>query len=490
MSAEVLWMIAKALDDPADLHHLLHVNRRLFRIAAPLRYASIHFDTYLTLCRAAPMYTIAQDADRSAIYHSAPRRVDIGGPADGRQWGFERTFKVLRTLTAVRSLHIWNLPSFSYDRLAHWVSNMETLETLEVVSPATRDFMPRYHTPALPATFPSLTRVHFLNFQWSTIESTLDQSLSSLALLSLLSTIRSFCADVKSWISMSRGRWCERLSFPPNVTELEILVGSECNMRDMQDEAWARGLFRALRVCGDKLESLRVQLPYQTRTVLDSRISLSRLAVFVGPEGLIRSMDLHGPLTVLWITSCAVDAEPDVAPWVSVWPTLHNPSTLRMLRVASWDIRTLDLTDVYSNLPELEELSIFTKIRLTKEELVSFGDAFRRCPRLWNVTILGPSGAMQPQKEVAGIASAWHKVAPNLGSIRLSTSEKWHLQYDWDDQKFVWDSKSVTFSRGYKQVDLPKRLKPCSLLVPPYSPNLRARYPDSDTEYETGSESE
>ncbi|KAL0577041.1 hypothetical protein V5O48_004945 [Marasmius crinis-equi] len=488
MSAEVFWMIARALDDPKDLHRLLHVNRRLFKIATPLRYASIRIDSYLTLDRAAPMYTIQKNADRTSIYRSAPKRVEIGGPPDAPQWKYERAFRVLRTLTAVRSLYVWHLPSFPYDMLAHWISSIGTLKTLEVKSPAVRDFMPRYYTPILPPTFPSLTRVHFVNFQWGTIANTLDQSISSLALLSSISTIRSFCADVRSWISMSRGRWCDRLSFPPNVSELEIVVGPECHMEDMQNEAWARGLFRALRVCGSKLESLRIQLPYQTRTILNTRIPLPRLTIFVGPEGILYSVDLDGPLTVLWITSCAFDMEPDVAPWVTVWPTLRDPGALRMLRVASWDLRALNIAAVLSELPELEELSIFTKTRLDKTELVSLGKAFARCPRLWKVTVLGPSGSMQPLKSVAEIAAAWQGVAPSLGCVRLSTTEKWYLQYDWDEQVFVWEPKSVSFPRGYKQIDLPSHLKPCSLQIPPYPD--RIRYPDSDTEYETGSESE
>ncbi|KAL0574862.1 hypothetical protein V5O48_007102 [Marasmius crinis-equi] len=367
MPAEVLSRIAKFLGDPTDLHRLLHVNRRMFKIATPFRYASIHIDMYLTLHRAALMYS-SGDPVRRDIYRSAPRKVMLGARSDTPQWEFQRTFELLGTLTAVKSLYIWHLPHLPYGAFAGWISSMSTLDTVEIISSTTQDFMPRYYTPKLPITFPSLTRLHLVDFRWKFIQGNLDQSISSLAHLSSLPSLTSFCVDVRSWTAMARGRWCERLSFPSSVKEIEIIAGPDCTRNDLEDEAWARGIYRALPACADALEKLRVELPYETRAVLETPIRLPRLKVFVGPEGLQRSLILEGPLTVLWVTTSAVV---DIARWDSIWPTLGNPSLLHMLRVGSWDTRSLGVAEVLSALPALEELSIFTKTELTKVEFPS-----------------------------------------------------------------------------------------------------------------------
>ncbi|KAL0567080.1 hypothetical protein V5O48_014915 [Marasmius crinis-equi] len=495
MPPEVLTRIVKSLDSDnitTDLHRLLHVNRMFFHIASPLRYASIHLDTYLTLHRAALMFGTSTDddkktRDRKTLYRSGPREVVLGTCTETPQWKYDRTFKFLCTLEKIKSLYIWQLPDFPYDVLPQWLSKLHSLESLEVVSAGKRAFMPRYYTPLLPATFPSLTRIHFVNFRWNTIDGMLDQSVSWLSCISSLTSLCAFYADVRSWISMSRGRWCNRLSFPPNVTEIEIVVSSECTLMDMRNEAWARGLYRALRECGNKLESLRVEIPYETHSVIETPISLRHLAVFVGPQGLLRCLLLQGPLTVLWVTSPGMDT--NVPSWASIWPTVMSPGSLRVLCVGSWDTRAINEADILSRLPKLEELSIVTKTRMTKEELLDFGKAFGRCSKLWSVSVLDTYGTTMQAKVIQDIATAWRKSAPNLGSVRLCESNKWQLQYDWDCEEYTWAQKSMTVYRGSRQVILPRGLKPCTLLMPPYDPDIdQMRYPPSDTEYETGSD--
>ncbi|KAL0574063.1 hypothetical protein V5O48_007892 [Marasmius crinis-equi] len=479
MPPEVLTRIAKSLDSDTattDLHRLLHVNRTFFQIATPLRYTSIHLDTYLTLRLAALMFGTS-DNDRKDLYRSGPREVIIGSCAETPQWKYDRTFRLLSTLDKVKSLYIWQLPNFPYDILPQWLSKLKSLKSLEIVSSPKQAFMPRYYTPLLPANFPALTRIHFVNFRWNTIGGMLDQSTSWLGCISSLSSLQSFYADVKSWISMSRGRWCDRLTFPPNVTEIEIVVSSECTIMDMRNKAWARGLYRALRECGSKLKSLRVEIPYKTHSIIEMPIALRQLAVFVGLQGLLRCLLLQGPLTVLWVTSPGMDT--NVPSWGTIWSRLMDSSSLRMLCVGSWDTRVINGADILSQLPKLEELSVITRTRMTKEELLNFGKAFRECPRLWSVSVLDTSGVMMQKNVVQSIATDWRKSAPNLGSVRFCESDKWQLQYDWDHEE------------GSREVILPRGLKPCTLLTPPYDPDPdHARYPSSDTEYETGSEDE
>ncbi|KAL0577040.1 hypothetical protein V5O48_004944 [Marasmius crinis-equi] len=490
MPPEVLSRIARLANSDTDLHRLLYINRRMFRISVPLRYESIHFDTYLTLHNAAPMFA-STDEDRLSLYNKAPKHVIVGHRMGTPAWDLERTFTVLITLTAVKTLEISHLPNLQYEMLPRWLSGMDSLESLVLRSAPTKPFMPRYDTPTIPSSFPSLTHLHVINFRWTTIHGTLDQSTSSIAYLSSIPTLRSLSTDVRSWIAMGRGRWCERLSFPADIIELEIVVGPESNVEDLKDEAWARNLFRALRDCRKMLQSLRVELPYGTCTTLDAPIVMPRLKVVVGPEGLFRNLELHGPVAVLWMTSCNIDSDIEPDGWESILPALRNPSTLRMLRVGSWDTQTLNVSATLARFPSLEELWLTTGTQLTKGELVQLGNAFVQCPKLWNVSVLGPSGFLQPHTAAVDVATAWRALANHIGSVRLTASEKWYAQYDWDKQTYTWSSKSKPYLRGFKQTNLPSRLAPVNLLVPPYNPDMDGvvEYPTSDSDYETSSES-
>ncbi|KAL0566171.1 hypothetical protein V5O48_015847 [Marasmius crinis-equi] len=466
--------------DTRHIHPYIYVNRTLFAVAVPVRYAKIQFEDYLVAHEAAAMFCTLSNGERARVYCSAPREVTLGSKDITPAWKYDRVFEMLKSFRGIISLRLWHLPSFPYDDLPNRISTLQHLRSVEMVCAINHDFLPQFHKGNLPAMFPPLTRLNVSNLKWYSLNGIQDQSICSLASISLLSTLRYFCADVASWTALGLGRWHARAVFPAGVVEILVIAGTKVSASDLTDEAWARGLFRALEQCRENLEILRVELPHETRASVEQRISLPRLSVFVGPEGLPCCFELAGPLSVFWITSSG--RKPDT--WEQVWSTLENPASIRMLRVGIWNTKTLDVANVLHRLPQLEEIAFFTRSKLPKHDLMALGQAFRQCNRLWSVSIIGPSGAEYSDGTVTEIATAWRAQANRIASVRLNVTEKYHLQFDWDTQRFMWGIKSIAFLKESKHAVLPSRMKPCvELIADSYAHSNGGTYTQIDTEY-------
>ncbi|KAL0574863.1 hypothetical protein V5O48_007103 [Marasmius crinis-equi] len=465
--AELLYRIAKLVhaDDPNDLNNLLYVNKTFSHIVIPIKYRTLHFDSYLLLHKAAPMLDSA-DTDRRDLYKSAPRKVVIGYEgsyvAHGDGWDYDRTISIISRFTSIETLLLSYLDDFPYYKLTEWLLKMPTLTRLEVMCNPHRGFLPKYYIPDIPTTFPNLTRLFVSDLEWSTMDGFTDQSTSVMAHISSLSTLRSITMDVHSWVCLSKGRWSDTLAVSSMLEEIVIYPGKDISVAEMRSHQWVRGLFRALRRCAASLHILRIELPQKIEGFNCEIVNLPQLSVLVGPEGITDKLALDGPLTVYWVTSGGKCLE--VPRWEQLWPTIGNPDSMRMLRVGVWNTRALRLFDVLSCVPQLEELSLCSSTALTKQGLLDFGEAFKLCQCLREVTILvPPEPSISDDHDIIQIAASWREMVPNMETICLDTQVTWNYRYDWKGDAYGWKPRHLPWWPT-THANLPSGL---SDLVPP-----------------------
>ncbi|KAL0574866.1 hypothetical protein V5O48_007106 [Marasmius crinis-equi] len=292
-----------------------------------------------------------------------------------------------------------------------------------------------------------------------------------------MSTIESVRADFGSWIALDRGRISNNLSFPASVTEI-VLVGSKHNsVRVLKHNAWVDGLFRALRKCADNLEVLRIETPYETRDAAEETIALTKLRVFVGPEGLLDVLEFPNPLSVLWTSTCS--KESTIRRWEVLWPTLAGTSptalatsSLRMLRVGLWDTIALNLGWVLRSSPLLEELSFTSATTLTKMEYLLLGSNFQHSPLLTHVAVskppnTDPSIDGDPSgSDAREIVEAWRAWAPDLQTVLLSNRGRWWWKYDYEEDTHGWAFEYQDAACYISYPQLPKGVKERHVVLP------------------------
>ncbi|KAL0567079.1 hypothetical protein V5O48_014914 [Marasmius crinis-equi] len=433
---------------PKDRNNLLYVNKKMLHIIIPIKHHTLKAANYIGFHKAALMLD-SPDVDRAKLYKLAPKEVVIGmadsDSKHGAGWDYDRTIEVITRLRAVRALSLRRLNDFPYHKLPKWLSDMPTITTLEVMCPRHYGFLPRYFTPKIPSAFPKLTRLYMSGLLWTTAEQEMDQSTSILAHISSLSTLRSITMDVRSWVALGRGRRRDTLSVSSQLEELVIYPGDEVTLEELYSPAWVRGLFRALEHCSKTLCELRLEMPYEVKAHGCPVVVLSRLSVFIGPEGVLKKLMINGPLTVYWVST---DKQAVTVPgWESLWHAVGDPDSIRSLRVSVWNIQALHPSEVFSCLPNLEELYLTLSTELSKQALVDFGQTFKTCQQLRRVTMLAhPHRAISKGGATPHIAATWKEIAPNFTSICLDTDFVWECQYKHEDHRYEWEPTNLPWS--------------------------------------------
>ncbi|KAL0577039.1 hypothetical protein V5O48_004943 [Marasmius crinis-equi] len=442
------------------------------------------------------------DTARAQAYRRGGKKIVVGASASHTRasWDYVRVFNVLATFTSTKTLILWHLNDFPYYQLPEWLTKFPLLQTFEVLCRNDRCFMPRYYTPHLRVPFPNITRLYLSDVRWVLADRLMDQSTCALAHLSSLTSLRSLRTDVPSWLALSRSRSKDALSITAQLKEIIIETSNTTTTEEMRSLAWVRGLFRALRQCAAQLEQLRVEVPWEVVGAEVDAISLHKLTVFIGPEGLLDKLTINGPLTVLWITSGGMNRS--ITRWEKAWFKIGSAGLLRLLRVGLWDVAALDPYTVLTQLPNLEEFSFSSTAALTKHGLVRLGKALEACPLIHSVAVYSPPETMDQHSEtfpsasafstieVVEIASSWREKCPRLEVIRLDITEEWEYGCDWvNGRPDGWTPRYLPFQTvSQRLVNLPKGLDATYIVIPPRDDDEGFVY-SSDYQYDSDRDS-
>ncbi|KAL0566169.1 hypothetical protein V5O48_015845 [Marasmius crinis-equi] len=262
------------------------------------------------------------------------------------------------------------------------------------------------------------------------------------------------------------------------MVNIAIVSTLHDSKRECRDRSWVQGVFKASRRCSESLEILRMEVPYEMEAHQETPVTLSRLRVFTGPEGLLSSFVLNGPLSTLWVTTNGPSSSPPM--WVALWPSLHNLHALRMLRVGLWDVTVLPIVAVLSSLPHLEQLSFLTNLHLTKNQFAALGGGFSHAPFLKSVSVFTSGNYVPTGSDAIEVANAWRMSAPNLSTVRFDNTKELEYHYQYEDHRFEWEVRDLPYVQIFRKANIPVGLQENHMVLPLVDADLDRATPLSE----------